>query len=291
MILNRIGATYTYEGVTYKLGDRVLANDKSEYDGLFGTIIEIRDGDDKETDNDTPDFYVEFLPPVFPAEIAELEDRFSKLYRQKKTLDDLSLDQVIMAPEMLQVIETQGCQKITLYLVCEEWVLDGERGENVFPAVGPEHAKLQMTELIHTDRTEGCIAKWTEHGEVDEDTGENCYECWLHDAYFENRYKVCIITGPIPISDTVFSAIGKAYIDRKFRADFAEQIECWEEISGLTDAQIADMIAQPCVPEQIRKQLRENGYLEESYWESVSEAAFKLVEQYIAHISGGGKHE
>ena len=46
------------------------------------------------------------------------------------------------------------------------------------------------------------------------------------------------------------------------------------------DAQIAEMIAGANVPERIKKQLNENGYLIESYWESVSEASFDLVKKY-----------
>ena len=63
MIINRIGAKYLYNGVTYTVGDQIIANSESEYEGLFGTIKEIRDGDDRETDNDTPDIHCEFLPP------------------------------------------------------------------------------------------------------------------------------------------------------------------------------------------------------------------------------------
>ena len=40
------------------------------------------------------------------------------------------------------------------------------------------------------------------------------------------------------------------------------------------------MIAGADVPERIKKQLKENGYLIESYWESVSEASFDLVKKY-----------
>ena len=288
MIFNRNGATFTYDGVTYTIGDRVIATGESAYEGLFGTILEIRTGNDKSTDNDTPDFQCEFIPPALPAEVVALEARFSALYRQKKVLDDITLDEVIMAPEMIRVINPNGAHSITAYTVHEEWVLDGDYGENRYPALDPDHAKLRLTELIHNDRAEGCISKWREHGAIEEDvTGEDYYECWVHDAYCENHYKVSIETQSIPISEEVFSEIGKAFVDRILRNHFAEQIEDWEEISELSDAQVADIIAQPCVPEQIRKQLKGNGYLEESYWESVSEAAFKLVEQYTAHINGG----
>lgn len=288
MILNRTGATFTYDGITYSIGDRVVATSESAYEGLFGTILEIRTGNDKSTDNDTPDFHCEFIPPALPAEAVALEARFSALYQQKKVLDEIALDEVIMAPEMIRVINPNGVHSITVYTVHEEWVLDGDYGENRYPALDPDHAKLRLTELIHNDRAEGCISKWREHGVIEEDvTGENYYECWVQDAYCENHYKVSIETQTIHISEDVFTEIGKAFVDRILRRDFAEQIEDWEEISGLSDAQIANMIAQPCVPERIRKQLKENGYLEESYWESVSEAAFKLVEQYTARINGG----
>lgn len=288
MILNRNGATFTYDGITYTIGDRVVATGESAYEGLFGTIQEIRTGKDKSTDNDIPDLHCAFLPPAIPAEVVALESRFSALYQQKKVLDDIALDEVIMAPEMVRVINPNGVHSITVYTVHEEWVLKGDYGENRFPALDPDHAKLKMTELIHNDRAEGCISQWREHGAVEEDvTGENYYECWVQDEYCENHYKVSIETQTIPISEDVFTEIGKAFVDRVLRNHFAEQIEGWEEISGLSDAQIADMVAQPCVPERIRKQLKENGYLEESYWESVSEAAFKLVEQYTACINGG----
>ena len=288
MILNRTGATFTYDGNTYTVGDRVVATGESAYEGLFGSIQEIRTGKDKSTDNDTPDLHCAFLPPAIPAEVVALESRFSALYRQKKVLDDITLDEVIMAPEMIRVINPNGVHSITVYTVHEEWVLKGDCGENRFPALDPDHAKLKMTELIHNDRAEGCISEWRKHGAAEEEVnGENYYECWVHDEYCENHYMVSIETQTIHISEDVFTEIGKAFVDRILRRDFAEQIEDWEEISGLSDAQIADMVAQPCVPERIRKQLKENGYLEESYWESVSDAAFKLVEQYIARINGG----
>lgn len=288
MILNRNGATFTYDGNTYTVGNRVVATGESAYEGLFGTILEIRTGKDKSTDNDTPDFHCAFLPPAIPGEVVALESRFSALYKQKKVLDDITLDEVIMAPEMIRVINPNGVHTITVYTVHEEWVLKGDYGENRYPALDPDHAKLKMTELILNERAEGCISDWRERGAAKEDvTGENYYECWVRDEYCENHYKVSIETQTVPISEDVFTEIGKAFVDRILRRDFAEQIEDWEEISGLSDAQIADMVAQPCVPERIRKQLKENGYLEESYWESVSEAAFKLVEQYTARINGG----
>ena len=57
MIINQPGAEFFYENICYKIGDRIVGTDASEYQGLLGSIIEIRDGEDKETENETPDIY------------------------------------------------------------------------------------------------------------------------------------------------------------------------------------------------------------------------------------------
>lgn len=102
MIINKPGTEFIYEGVTYRIGDEVIGTAESAYEGLFGIITEIRDGEDRETDNSTPDLYCVFNPPTFPEEIRRLEERFSALYRNPKTLDEICLDMVIMAPSMVQ---------------------------------------------------------------------------------------------------------------------------------------------------------------------------------------------
>ena len=65
MIINQIDAQFQYEGVTYTIGGKVRANDASDYAGLYGTITEIRDGDDRETENSTPDIYCSFMGSNF----------------------------------------------------------------------------------------------------------------------------------------------------------------------------------------------------------------------------------
>lgn len=44
--------------------------------GLYGTVTEIRTDEDRETENDTPDIYCEFMSPDSVAMAAELETRF-----------------------------------------------------------------------------------------------------------------------------------------------------------------------------------------------------------------------
>ena len=41
MIIKQPGAEFFYEDVCYKIGDRIVGTDASEYQGLLGSIIEI----------------------------------------------------------------------------------------------------------------------------------------------------------------------------------------------------------------------------------------------------------
>ena len=281
MIINRIGAQFTYEGVTYTIGDKIFSNETSDFRGLFGYIKEIRTGDDRETDNDTPDLHCYFYPPFEPKAIAELESRFSNLYRSPKKLEDIALDEVIMAPDMIQVVTSaHSTHMITAFRIEESWVIKGEAGSEVTPALDELQAKQRMAELIHNESTEGCILEWCDDPQFEVEITPTFYECWLRDEYCENRYQVKITPIHICVSDELFESIGRKYVDGILRKHFAEQVEDWEELEGLTDAQIAEMIAGAIVPERIKKQLNENGYLIESYWESVSEASFDLVKKY-----------
>lgn len=96
MIYHQPGEEFWHEGVCYKVGGRIVANEASDYAGLFGNILEIRTEDDRETDNDTPDIYCAFDPPVLSAGRLALEQTFSQLYHEQKHIEDLGLDILIL---------------------------------------------------------------------------------------------------------------------------------------------------------------------------------------------------
>ena len=106
MILRENGTRFYADGKVFTIGGRISANGKSEYEGLFGTVTEIRSGADRETENDVPDIYCDFEMPVAEEILHELEERFSGLYGETKTIDDISLDSVIMSPNMLEPLDT-----------------------------------------------------------------------------------------------------------------------------------------------------------------------------------------
>ena len=106
MILRENGTRFCVDGKVFTIGGRISANGESEYEGLFGTVTEIRSGADRETENDVPDIYCDFEIPASEEMLRELEARFSDLYGETKTIDDISLDCVIMSPDMLEPLDT-----------------------------------------------------------------------------------------------------------------------------------------------------------------------------------------
>ena len=118
MIINTNGEVFKADGKTFTIGGVAWANGASDYAGLIGRVTEIRTGDDKETENEGPDIYCAFNVPERDAVVKEYEARFSALYRMPKRIDDLALDCVVMAPEMLEpVAETLPTASGKLYVL------------------------------------------------------------------------------------------------------------------------------------------------------------------------------
>ena len=281
MIINRIGAKYLYNGITYTIGDQIIANSESEYEGLFGTITEIRDGDDRETDNDTPDIHCEFMPPFDPNEIKALENRFSCLYRQEKKLEDIILDFVIMAPEMIAIMmPAHETRKFAVYEIREEWISDDDAGVSIEYALDETLARRHLTQMVNEEKRAGLVPEWIDKPGFRVGITPFYYEAWLDGEYCSNHYKAFVTRHELCMSHELFEAIGKTYVDMLLCKHFADQIEDWEELEGMREDQIAQMVASPKVPQRIRKQLEQNCSLIESYWEAVSEASFALVKKF-----------
>lgn len=69
----------------FKIGQRVRTTPDSDYAGLEGMILEIRTGEEKETDNPTPDILCCFALPESETAVQKLEERFSSLYDMPKS--------------------------------------------------------------------------------------------------------------------------------------------------------------------------------------------------------------
>lgn len=199
MILNTQEEKFIYNGITYKVGGKIYANEHSDYAGLVGTIIEIRDGSDKETENDGPDIYCSFEAPVFPADRLIMEERFSTLYGMPKTIEDISLDMVIMDPEELLPVEIfdNYCSEIPMYIVTEKWAHAGDTGEKNYYYSAFDDAKIKMLFLLSGERYEGLIAEWSEDANITQDFKDYSCSCWVTDHFCEEHYQITLAQSKI----------------------------------------------------------------------------------------------
>lgn len=285
MIYNRSGAQFVYKGITYTIGGKVYANSESVYEGLYGVIREIRTDEDLETDHDTPDIYCDFMPPILPDDIKMIEDRFSSFWGTEKAIDELDLDMVIMVPDMLSVLDPlAAAPKLEIFLVREDWAIDNDYGTSTQIVADYHLAKFHFNNLIFQEMLDGCIQKWAHRKDLETDTRKDFYECWLHDEYYENHYKVTIERAELSLPILQFQQLGKAYLDRSRRNDLAAQIEDWEELEDLTEDEYLKFISDLGIPERIHTHLSKNDSYWESYWESISECAFQLLREYRRQI-------
>lgn len=284
MIVNRPDAEYCYDDVIYHIGDLVVATTESEYEGLYGIITEIRDGDDRETENDTPDIYCEFDPPVLPCERKELEERFSRLYGMPKTVDEITLDMVIMAPEMIRVMDKipEPVPQDKVYLISEDWAANDNYGNSLSAAYTEfETAKRKMIELLGNEQSDGCIPLWKNRDDFIEDSTPTSYECYIEGEYCSSHYHVEIMEQSICASHSFMREMSDAHTASCQLEDFTLQISDWDELVHLSAEQIERMTHDPRFPGRFQKALGNNDYYWESYWLTMSEVAKEFVNLYL----------
>lgn len=283
MILNRLGAEFEYEGVTYTIGGAVVGTAESEYEGLYGRITAIYDGEDEETENETPDIYCEFDPPVTPHEVKALEKTFSDLYDQPKTLDDIVLDMVIMAPEMIRPLDDLHTvsKKIPIYIVMEDWAVDGEHGNSCELFTDYDDARRIMLDKLREELDNGAIPQWSASGAYVEDSSKDSYKGYIEGDYLDNHYEISLLPQSLMMSTQHIQKVGGLYKAQCRTEDFVSQIEDWEEVAAMSAMQYQKLITNPAIPERIEQQLGRNDHYWEAYWESVSEVAHDLVRQAL----------
>ncbi len=283
MIINKPGAEFEYEGTIYKIGESIVGTPESEYEGLYGSITEIRDGEDKETENETPDLYCTFDPPALPCERKRLEAVFSELYRQPKTLDDIVLDFVIMAPSMVKLLDDlQICRHSPMiYVLLEDWAVDGEHGNTSEVYSDFDDAKRVLVQKLTEERENGCIPAWAGNDEYIEESTPDSYEGYLNGEYMENHYAISIVAQKLYASSSFIREMAGIYEASCQLEDFTSQVADWEELNQLTDEQYEKMIQDLRFPERFQKALSKNDHYWESYWETLSEVAHEFVKQYL----------
>lgn len=192
MIYNKFGESVIVNGRRYEIGMSVLADEKSAYRGLYGTIHEIRTDEVPGMKNRVPEIVCSFDTPVLPEEVRELESRLSALRGSNVTLSDIALDQVVMPPAHLTPQDNllRDRKNASVWAVVEDWVVDDEAGHNEILYADREDAARVFHSQISVEANEGCIERWKGRSHFQSDQGDLFYECWLDGDYLCNHYEI-----------------------------------------------------------------------------------------------------
>lgn len=88
MLYQKKGDTVLDSGKVFTVGGEVFANHACDYEGLFGTVTEIRTGPDQCAEQGAPDICCAFQPPESRAMVEDIQERFSARFRYPKQLED-----------------------------------------------------------------------------------------------------------------------------------------------------------------------------------------------------------
>lgn len=289
MVIDRIGAAFFYEGKKYVVGEQIVANDASEYEGLFGRILEIRDGEDKETENYAPDIYCEFEEPVLKSDIWSLEQRMSGLYGERKTLEDISLDLVIMAPDMISTIAEieNNSPTAEIYILTEDWAVNDNYGHSTGAFTSLEMARLSMRQMLTKEKQEGCIPVWEDEADFVEDESSMSYSAYREGFWCESHYELTIQKLDIRMSPSFLREAADQYDIQTKQNDFVEQTESWEDLNNLPDEAVYNLRHSKEISPRVQNKLNKNDAYWEAYWESFSEVAHEMCKEAEGGIRDG----
>lgn len=275
MIFTLPGAGIVYNGVTYTVGMRVLANDQSDFQGLFGTITEIRTGDDQETENETPDIECCFEYPVLKEEVSALEAHFSDLYQEPKTLDDLPLDMVIMAPEELKPIDNLPNTDVPIYVVMNEWENDDGHGHSESCFTDYDAAKRQFNLDLEEEKLNGASVLWREQEGFMEEEDKNYYSCGVKGAYTYHYFTLYLDKRLLPISPAFAAEAAKHHARNTHLNDLMSLLP--KDTAFPTCSDDMRRLAQ-----RIESALSKSEPCSDAYWETLQALAEELKGKLVS---------
>lgn len=276
MIYNKSGEMFFYEDKMFIIGEEVYATE-SDYAGLLGRITEIRTGEDRDTENEGPDIYCNFRPPILKQD-AEL------VAKMRFGNEDLSLDSVIMAPEML--IPTRkvgaGLPTMNVYAVIEDCTVDGEDHSATKLFTDKLDAEIVMRQSIAAEHENGCISEWKGSKLfVEEQYDDLYYSAYYKNEYCFNHFTVYVSEMELALSLPFVKEMLPISLGMKYRDDIAEQIQPWEIPETVRRTAIND----PNLYFRVQSALSDKVIYHEEYSEAISEVAHKLTKEH-AKIEG-----
>ena len=215
IILSKIGEMIEYAGKKYAVGEKVIANKNSVYEGLIGTIYEIHTDTEKETCNETPDIYCRFREPVMKVNKEKVRKRLSEAYKKDIRLADVGLDCVIMSPEMLVCMSDldDGAYKKKVYLLIEDAAVDSDTFYTTDVFADMDMAQQQFEIKLSKEMDKGMLKDITVSDEYVLEVGDNSFEYFRSGRFCEWHYSLKIIEDEIVIPLEFVKEINKIFFD------------------------------------------------------------------------------
>lgn len=283
MILRKKGDVFWYNDKKYVVGEKVIATSESEYEGMIGKIIGIYDGEDKETDNDTPDIYCSFREPILKATKEKVKERFSKLWDDVLEIDDINIEQAVMAPDMIIPIDTlqSNKDKRKNYILVEDAAIDGNETVSVDAFTDYKDAKRYLKIKLNDEMENGMLLTPGDPSDFVVEETEDSYEIYRKGRYCEWHYSVYIKEYEAVLSEEFINEIGKLFVHKIFAGDFEAQVETWDEFADFTDKEYAEFIRNPEIPKRIAEDLKNDENFMSEYLGVVCEIAHKIVDEEV----------
>ena len=275
MVLKENAQPFLFGEKLYCVGDLVYANHGCVYEGLFGHIIEIRDGEDKLTGSSKPEMVCTFNKPVLPDVIHCLERRISRRDRQPKMLHEIELSNVILSPEEFTVIEDENpeCFDVGCFRLNVEWIIDGNKSSFALLFSDYLTARKRFMDMLETEIKSGCIDDWSRRDEFFVNCDKEWFECWLVGQCDSNHYRIALDHECLRLTGDAVQAIGQLYLDQQFRKDFALRISEGEATNRLSEDVHHHISEDLCFPYYVRKAIKECPSFKEAYQEVLDVAA------------------
>ncbi len=285
------GQTFEYEGRKYTVGDMVIANAGSIYEGLMGRIIEIHTGEDKDTENLGPDIYCDFEKPQFPFAIQKFQEHFHVTVDETFDWDMVALDGVIMAPEMIERmdVKTETPTSIEMYVLVEEWSVNGDCDSKLYAFFNLHEAKREMQIRAYMEQQDGAVKDWSSNDDFEEETNDMYYSAYIGGWYDNNHYDLSIRKIDVPLTPSALGLLNIQIERANFYQDIYDQVIDWEDFAKLTPTEQRAFLRDPSIPERIEKRLR--GYKiketeDDIYTLEISEVVATLLSEYLARKKG-----
>ena len=258
IILSKIGEMIEYAGKKYAVGEKVIANKNSVYEGLIGTIYEIHTDTEKESCNETPDIYCRFREPVMKVNKEKVRKRLSEAYKKDIRLADVGLDCVIMSPEMLVCMSDldDGAYKKKVYLLIEDAAVDSDTFYTTDVFADMDMAQQQFEIKLSKEMDKGMLKDITVSDEYVLEVGDNSFEYFRSGRFCEWHYSLKIIEDEIVIPNEFIKEINKIFFD---------------EFVG----------NNPCLRDDVKEELRNDESFMDRYISFINKVAEEFVFQSL----------